>query len=160
MRPAKKTKIGLGGFERVQTFVRIQRACRRKSWAKLGEEFTTNKVSPFRSAFVATVTCAQVRMMLYKDAKDVKGSYAERTCYDCWAFEDGSPTREGFLQAQKCTSKWVYTCLLDPSVYDDKSCLLQFVAEDNEKEDGPAQGGAMLTGSDWCRPQFGRTERR
>ena len=55
--------------------------------------------------------------LLYKDAKDDVGSYSELICYDCWALEEGSPTPEGFLQAQKSASKWMYISFWDPEPF-------------------------------------------
>ena len=39
---------------------------------------------------------------------DDTGAFTERLCYECWAIKDVNPSPEGFLQAQKHTSKWRY----------------------------------------------------
>ena len=45
----------------------------------------------------------------------------EHICYDCWAVEEGIPTREGFLQAQKGTIKRRYVCHWDSSHCDNNA---------------------------------------
>ena len=58
-----------------------------------------------------TVTCAGTDKvfypvhLLYKDARDERGSHTEHTCYDCGANEEVNPTPEGFLPAEEGSSK-------------------------------------------------------
>ena len=51
--------------------------------------------------------------MLYQEARDSQGACTKHLCYGCWLSTDGDPSPEYFLEAQKSTSKWKYTCVED-----------------------------------------------
>ena len=68
------------------------------------EEFTPNKASQFRSFFrcdgdlcVGTDKVLRRYICCTKTLRMISVSYTEPMCYDCCAFEEGSPTPEGFF---------------------------------------------------------------